>query len=58
MKLLKEALIKYIAGIILIGLLLFIPAGTKDWKNGQLFMIVLFVTPISLLISIGVKSLL
>ena len=43
MKLLKEALIKYIAGIILIGLLLFIPAGTIDWKNGQLFMIVLFV---------------
>ena len=43
MKLLKEALIKYIAGIVLIGLLLFIPAGTLDWKNGQLFMIVLFV---------------
>ena len=43
MKLLKEALIKYIAGIILIGLILFIPAGTIDWKNGQLFMIVLFV---------------
>ena len=43
MKLLKEALIKYIAGIILIGLILFMPAGTIDWKNGQLFMIVLFV---------------
>ena len=43
MKLLKEALIKYIAGIVLIGLILFIPAGTLDWKNGQLFMIVLFV---------------
>ena len=43
MKLLKEALVKYTAGIILIGLILFIPAGTINWKNGQLFMIVLFV---------------
>ncbi len=41
--LLKEALIKYVAGIILLGLLLFIPAGTLSWSNGWLFMILLFV---------------
>ena len=41
--LLKEALIKYISGVILIGLLLFVPAGTLKWNEGWLFMIVLFV---------------
>ena len=41
--LLKEALIKYISGVILIGLLLFVPAGTLNWNEGWLFMIVLFV---------------
>ena len=41
--LLKEALIKYISGVILVGLLLFVPAGTLKWNEGWLFMIVLFV---------------
>lgn len=41
--LLKEALIKYISGVILIGLLLFVPAGTLKWNEGWLFMTVLFV---------------
>ena len=41
--LLKEALVKYMAGILLVGLLLFLPAGTLKWKNGWLFMAVLFV---------------
>ena len=41
--LLKEALIKYISGVILIGLLLFVPAGTLKWNEGWLFMAVLFV---------------
>ncbi len=41
--LLKEALIKYISGVILIGLLLFVPAGTLKWNEGWLFMVVLFV---------------
>ncbi|MCR5066441.1 MAG: isoprenylcysteine carboxylmethyltransferase family protein [Erysipelotrichaceae bacterium] len=42
-ELLKEALIKYIAGIILVGALLFLPAGTLKWKEGWLFMGLLFV---------------
>ena len=41
--LLKEALIKYLSGVILIGILLFAPAGTLSWRNGILFMILLFV---------------
>ena len=41
--LLKEALIKYLSGIILLGVLLFIPAGTLSWPNGWTFMILLFV---------------
>ena len=41
--LLKEALFKYISGVILIGLLLFVPAGTLKWNEGWLFMTVLFV---------------
>jgi protein-S-isoprenylcysteine O-methyltransferase Ste14 len=41
--LLKEAIIKYISGVVLIGLLLFLPAGTMNWKNGWIFMIILFV---------------
>ena len=41
--LLKEALIKYCAGIILVVLLLFLPAGTLKWRNGWLFMALLFI---------------
>ena len=41
--LLKEAIIKLVAGIILVGLLLFLPAGTMAWKSGWLFMGLLFV---------------
>ena len=42
-KLLKEAIIKIVVGIILIGLLLFIPAWTLSWLYGWIFMGVLFV---------------
>ena len=41
--LLAEALVKYIAGIILLMVLLFLPAGSLSWKNGWLFMGLLFV---------------
>ena len=43
MKLLLEAIIKYLFGILLISLLLFIPAGTIKWFNGLLFMSLLFI---------------
>lgn len=41
--LLKEALIKYIFGIILIALILFLPAMDIHWFNGWLFMALLFI---------------
>ena len=41
--LLGEAIIKYTLGVVLVGLLLFIPAGSLDWTNGQLFMCILFI---------------
>ena len=43
MKLLLQALIKFIAGLILVGILLFLPAGTLRYANGWLFMGLLFV---------------
>ena len=42
-KLFFEAILKFICGIILIGLLIFIPAGTIKYFNGWLFMGVLFI---------------
>ena len=42
-KLLITALIKYASGVILIGALLFVPAGTLDWWQAWLFMGILFV---------------
>ena len=42
-KLLVTALIKYASGVILIGALLFVPAGTLDWWQAWLFMGILFV---------------
>ena len=41
--LLKEAIIKFAAGILLVGVLLFLPAWTLNWRNGWIFMGVLFV---------------
>ena len=41
--LLKQAIIKLVSGIILLGLLLFVPAGDLRWSSGWLLMIVLFV---------------
>ena len=41
--LLKEALIKITTGIILLGMLLFVPAGDLKWENGWLLMCVLFI---------------
>ena len=41
--LLKEAVIKILVGIVIMGLLLFLPAGTLGWKEGWILMIILFV---------------
>ena len=42
-KLLIEAIFKFILGVILVGLLIFIPAGTINYVNGWLFMGLLFI---------------
>lgn len=43
MKLLLKALTKFIMGLILVGVLLFIPAGTLNYTNGWLFIALLFI---------------
>ena len=43
MKLLLNALCKFLCGILLVGLLLFLPAGTFAYLNGWLFCTLLFV---------------
>ena len=43
LKLFFEAMIKIILGILLVGLLIFLPAGTFDYFNGWLLMGILFI---------------
>ena len=43
LKLFIEALLKFLLGVVLVGLLIFFPAGTIDYFNGWLFMGVLFI---------------
>jgi protein-S-isoprenylcysteine O-methyltransferase Ste14 len=42
MKLLLNALIKFLAGLLLLGVLLFLPAGSLRYYNGWLFLALLF----------------
>ncbi len=42
-KLIMNALIKYIVGLIMVGLILFLPAGTFEYWNGWLFIGLLFI---------------
>lgn len=42
-KLFVQAIIKFVLGIILVGALIFLPAGTFSFSNGWLFMGILFV---------------
>ena len=42
-KLFIEAIIKFLCGVILIGLLIFLPAGSLNYWNGWLFMGILFI---------------
>ena len=41
--LLKQAIIKYVSGVILTGVLVFLPALDLRWRNGWILMAVLFV---------------
>ncbi len=42
-KLFFQAIIKFLLGVLLVGLLVFLPAGTLEYWNGLLFMGILFV---------------
>ena len=42
-KLFFEAILKFLLGVLLVGLLIFVPAGTINFFNGWLFMLILFV---------------
>lgn len=56
MKLLINALIKYITGFVLIAALLFLPAGTFAYFNGWLFMALLFVPMLFLGVALFIKA--
>ncbi len=42
-KLFFQAILKFLLGVVLVGVLIFLPAGTLSYKNGWLFMGILFV---------------
>ena len=42
-KLFAQAIAKFLLGVILVGLLVFLPAGTLNFPGGILFMAILFI---------------
>ncbi len=56
MKLLIRALIKFIAGLLLVGTLLFFPAGTFDYTYAWLFICLLFIPILILGIVLYIKA--
>ena len=56
MKLLFSALAKFLFGILLVGLLIFLPAGTLNYVGGLLFCAVVFIPILILGIVLFVKS--
>lgn len=56
LKLLFNALTKFFVGFILISLLLFLPAGTFNYKNAWLFIILLFLPMFILGVLLFIKS--
>ena len=55
-KLLISALTKFLAGLVLMGLILFLPAGTFDYFNGWLFLGLLFVPMVLLGVVLFIKA--
>ena len=55
-KLFIEAVIKFFAGVLLTGLMIFIPAGTFAYKNGWLLMALLFIPMIIIGITLMIKN--
>ncbi len=41
-KLFAQAIGKFLAGLVITALLVFVPAGTADYRNGWIFIILLF----------------
>ncbi len=56
MKLLINAITKFICGLLLVGLLLFLPAGTLNYPNGWLFIALLFIPILILGAFLFIKS--
>ncbi len=56
LKLLCSAAVKYLLGLVLIGALLFLPAGGFDYPNGWLFIGLLFVPMLILGVVLFIKS--
>lgn len=56
MKLLLSALVKFLCGVLLVGLLLFLPAGTLSYTGGWLFVGVLFIPMLILGVVLFVRS--
>lgn len=55
-KLLISAITKFLAGLVLMGLILFLPAGTWNYSNGWLFLALLFVPMIFLGLALFIKA--
>lgn len=55
-KLIINAFVKYIMGLVMVGLLLFLPAGTFDYWNAWLFIGLLFIPMLLLGVVLAVKS--
>ncbi len=56
MKLFANALIKFICGLILVGILIFLPAGTLDYPGGWLFITLLFIPMLILGVFLFIKA--
>lgn len=56
MKLFLNALIKFICGVVLVGLLLFLPAGTFNFLNAWIFIGVLFIPMFFVMIYLAIKK--
>ena len=55
-KLIVNAIVKYLAGFLMVGVLLFLPAGTLNYWNAWLFMALLFIPMLFLGVVLAVKS--
>ena len=56
MKLLFDAITKFICGIALIGLLIFLPAGTFEYTGGWLFAALLFIPVLIMGVVLYIKA--